>query len=104
MKKAQPTAIRDVLKKTIAKIGAEKKARLTEEKITEIWKKVAGESAARHSHPKMLKGGLLTVNVDSSAWIYELTLKKEKIEKKINRLIKQKKPLRIRLRAGEDKD
>lgn len=42
------------------------------ESIRKSWPDIAGESAARHSRPGMLREGFLEINVDSSAWLQEI--------------------------------
>jgi hypothetical protein len=52
---------------------------LREEKLRRDWALVAGEAVARHSRPGDLRRGVLTVAVDSSAWLCELTLRSEEL-------------------------
>ncbi len=103
MRKSKPTPIREVLTRTIESIVAKKQNPVyCEEDINKIWEKVAGKAASRHSSPAQIKGNVLVVNVDSPTWIYQLNIRKSEVEKKLNKLLKQKTPISIRLRAGED--
>lgn len=79
------------------------KDRLGAEEITEAWRSAAGEDAARHSKPVSLKKSTVVVNVDSSGWLYELTIKKKEILRKLEEVLKGKKVKDIRLRIGEIK-
>jgi predicted nucleic acid-binding Zn ribbon protein len=54
--------------------------------ILKNWRKVIGWRQSRHCHPLFIKSGRLTVGVDSSGWLFELTMRKEQILKKINKL------------------
>ena len=48
------------------------------------WEKTAGEKIARHARAVDLKNGVLTVEVDSPAWIQQLSLIKKEVIKKVN--------------------
>jgi len=100
MKKSKPTTLKKALVGAIEAISAKREESVSEEDINNIWKQAAGEGASNHSSPVQIKGNTLVINVDSPIWIYQLNIKKEKIEQKLNRLIRRKHPLRIRLRAG----
>lgn len=101
MRKTQPESIKDILKTAVERIVAEKNP-LYKEDIKKIWERVVGKEASKHSSPARIRGRVLIINVDSPTWIYQLNIKKTEIEKRLNRLIKQKTPLSIRLRAGEE--
>jgi hypothetical protein len=45
------------------------------ERIREQWAGVVGPDGARRSRPESLRQGVLTVAVDSSPWLHELTLR-----------------------------
>lgn len=101
MRKTHPESIKDILKTTIEGIVAENPTPYKED-IKKAWEKVVGKEANKHSSPARIRGRVLIINVDSPIWIYQLNIRKTEIEKRLNRLIKQKNPLSIRLRAGED--
>ena len=88
-----------ILKKIISGIGD--KGALTEEDVKAAWDAVVGEKAAGHSKPRSLKGSRLIVNVDGSGWLYELTVQKKDILKKLEASLKSKKIKEITLRIGE---
>lgn len=88
-----------VLKKIISGIGD--KGALTEEDVKTAWDAAVGEKAAAHSKPRSLKGSRLIVNVDGSSWLYELTVHKKEILKKMEESLKSKKIKEITLRIGE---
>ena len=81
-----------------------KKKRLTEEDIRDIWRSAAGEKASSHSRPVSMRKSVLRVNVDDSAWLYELTLAKKDILGKLREASKAKKIKEIRFRIGEIKN
>ena len=97
--KANP--LEQVLKDVIKKLS---KKRPGEEEIGEAWTSAAGNAGARHSRPVTFKKGVLTVNVDGSAWLYELTTAKREIVKKLDADLKGKKKVKdIRFRIGDIK-
>lgn len=83
--------------------GITKKGGLTEEDVRTAWESAVGEAAARHSKVRSLKGGRLVVNIDGSSWLYELTLQKKEIIKKIGETLKSSKIKDITLRIGDIK-
>ena len=80
MKKDMPRPLGDVLKKVVRNLG---KKRLAEEELVKAWQGAAGKRAAAHTRLVGLRKTKLIVNVDSSAWLYDLTLKKRAILKKV---------------------
>jgi len=79
------------------------KGRLTEEEMARAWSRAAGKRGARHTRPVSFKRSVLTVNVDGSSWLYELTTKKREILKKFGPGIAGKAIKNIRFRIGEIK-
>ena len=51
--------------------------RMLEETIRKEWRLTAGEELARRSRPAELRAGTLTVVVDNSPWLQELTMRSE---------------------------
>ncbi len=88
-------AVRQALKKLT------KDEALTEEGVAAAWEKAAGCKAARHSRPASFKGGRLVVEVDASSWLYELTLEKKAILKRLGGKFAGKKIKEIGFRIGE---
>lgn len=97
MKKS--SSIEDILKDVITNI--EGKGRCTEEDASIAWADAAGSAAAKHSKPVAFKKAVLTINVDGSSWLYELTTKKRDILGKLNGKFAGKKLKEIRFRIGE---
>jgi predicted nucleic acid-binding Zn ribbon protein len=88
-----------ILKKIIGEVS--EKGGLTEEDVKAAWDSAVGEKAAAHSRPRSFKGGRLIVSVDHSSWLYELTVGKKQILKKMEEALKSKKIKEITLRIGE---
>ena len=77
--------------------------RPTREGITKAWADAVGKNAARHTRPVSLKRSTLTVNVNGSGWLYELTLKKKEILAKLGKTGAGERIQGIRFRIGEIK-
>lgn len=77
------------------------KERLGEEEIERAWRAGAGGAAAKHSRPVSFKKGSLIVDVASSSWLYELTIRKAEILKTLERELKVKKIKELRFRIGD---
>ena len=52
--------------------------------VTE-WPSVAGARIARHSHAVSFREGILTVEVEGSAWMHELAFLRRELVRKTNR-------------------
>ncbi|NQT21885.1 MAG: DUF721 domain-containing protein [Candidatus Omnitrophica bacterium] len=91
--------LKDVLKGLIDKI--EKKEGGRDVDFFELWKGAVGKDASEHTKPKNLRSGKLSVNVSDSSRLYELTLKKNEIIRRLNKQLKTKKIKEIRFRIGE---
>ena len=78
--------------------------RLGEEEIKAAWRRAAGEAPAKHSKPVSFKKGSLIVNVESSSWLYELTVRKKEIIKTLEAELKKKKIRELRFRIGDIKE
>lgn len=81
--------------------GAE---RFGEEEIASAWRSAAGERAAASSRPVSFKRASLLVNVANSSWLYELTVNKKEILKRLEAGLKGKKIKEIRFRIGDIKE
>lgn len=89
----------DLVKSAIA--GFRGKGRITAEEIASGWENAAGKRASKHSRPASFNRAVLKVNVDDSGWLYELTVKKKEILKRLGEELKSKKIKDIRFRIGE---
>lgn len=80
------------------------KGRLGAEEIASAWSSAAGAAAARHSRPVSFKKNSLIVNVESSSWLYELTVRKKEILQILEKELKGGKVKELRFRIGEIKE
>src|SRR3989338_5591396 len=88
-----------LLKSALAKIA--KREPFREDLVKAVWGKAVGAKAARHSSPASFKRARLVVNVDGSSWLYELTLKKKEIIRKLGGKFGGKSLKEIQFRVGE---
>src|SRR5262245_15426985 len=58
--------------------------RLLEHRIRRAWSDVVGADAARRAQPRSFAEGCLTVVVDNSPWLHELTLRGEELTRRLN--------------------
>lgn len=80
------------------------KERLSAEEIGAAWQEAVGQAAAKHSRPVSFKKESLVVNIESSSWLYELTVRKKEILKTLERELKPKKIKELRFRIGDIKE
>lgn len=95
-------SIENIIKDVIKDLSG--RGRVSEEEVSGAWLAAAGEKAAKHTKPVSIKRSVLTVNVDASGWLYELTIKKRDLLKKMEGKIRGKKLKEIRFRIGEIKE
>ena len=73
---------------------------LTKEDVDERWKEMAG-NAGKHTRPVSLRKAVLTVAVDSSAWMYEMAGRKRTLLKQLKRAFGKDKISELHFRIGE---
>jgi predicted nucleic acid-binding Zn ribbon protein len=100
-KKTSSGPIGNIVKDVIKSLSG--KGRVSEEEINDAWRKACGDKAAGHTKPVSIKKSVLTVNVDGSGWLYELTIKKKKLLEKLDGKIRGKNLKVLRFRIGEIK-
>jgi hypothetical protein len=76
-------------------------AKLKEYRIYGVWEKAVGKGIARHARPAGMRGKKLTVMVDSSAWMQQLSLLKPEIMGKVNQHLHEEAVESITLKLGE---
>lgn len=59
-------------------------AKLKEYRVFSLWRKAVGPGIARHAQPAAIRGKRLTVVVDSSAWMQQLSLMKPEVLSRVN--------------------
>ena len=97
--KKSASPIGEVLKTVFARIESEKL--FSKEDVDALWKRIAGESAFRHSRPASLRKKVLVVRVDSSGWLQELSMRKRELLKGLKRTLGKDKIFEIHFKVGE---
>jgi predicted nucleic acid-binding Zn ribbon protein len=76
-------------------------ARLKEYRVLAVWDRAVGGVIAGHARPATVRGRKLTVTVDSSAWMQQLTLLRPEIIAKLNRMLGAAAVESVTFRLGE---
>jgi predicted nucleic acid-binding Zn ribbon protein len=84
--KKDAASIKDVAKDIIKNLSKERHSK--EDRIKEAWEKAAGKKFCAHAQPVSFRKKRLVVNVDSSGWLYELTMRKQKIVSRLRKMLK----------------
>jgi len=71
MKSGPPRAVGELLVSALPQL----KDRLLVQRMQRSWGSVVGADIARRARPQALVGGCLTIVVDNSPWLHELTLR-----------------------------
>jgi predicted nucleic acid-binding Zn ribbon protein len=95
--KRGPVPIAEIIASVSRTLGRESAKR---EKIDAFWQKAAGKKRAPHTKVSTFDGGALTILVDSSSILYELTLEKEALLGKLQKELGKEKIKDIRLFHG----
>lgn len=97
-KKREPQAIKDVLGVVLEQLKSKKSHPLV--KLLQEWERVVKGKIAAHTKPVAWKDKCLIVNVDSSGYLYELNLQREKILNRLKKSLGKGKVNRIRFKIG----
>jgi predicted nucleic acid-binding Zn ribbon protein len=98
LKKA-PAPISEVLKSVFTQLENRKIS--SQEEIESLWKSLVGDAGFKHSRPASLKKSVLTVKVDSSTWMQELSMQKRQLLKGLKRDLGKDRISEIQFRIGE---
>ncbi|MGH7302234.1 MAG: DUF721 domain-containing protein, partial [Candidatus Rokuibacteriota bacterium] len=74
-----PRAVADLLLNAVPDL----RDRLLEHRIRRAWSQVVGADAARRAQARSFADGCLTVAVDNSPWLHELTLRSEELTRRL---------------------
>jgi len=95
----KPEKLEDIIKTFIGKLDAS--PRSTSEEMAGVWKRACGGTLAAHSKPSSLRKKKLAVNVENPGWLYEFSLKKGEILKRLKEELGPDKVDQIQFRIGE---
>ena len=93
------TPIADIIKSVFSHLENEKNC--SKEDIEERWKEIAGEAGFKHTRPVTLRNCVLTVRVDSSVWLQEMSMQKRKILKQLKSIFGKDRISEIHFKIGE---
>ncbi len=89
------------LKQILPKVFEDLEKKKVLQNLEEVWGSTIDSRAIKHTKIANFKKGVLTVTVNSSIWIYELTLKKSEFLKRLRRKKFFNDLKDIRFRIGE---
>jgi len=72
--------------------------------ISQVWTRLAGEKAARHTWPHSLTRKRLLVEVENSGWMYTLGMRKRELLQGLIELMGASRVNQLSFRIGERKD
>jgi hypothetical protein len=91
MRSGTPRAVAELLVNAIPHLGD----RLREQQIRSAWAAMVGADAARRTQPQALADGCLSVLVDNSPWLHELTLRAEELTRRTHERFPEVRSLRF---------
>ena len=92
-------SIKDIIKNVFAEIESGKT--LIKEDVDERWKELVGDNGFKHSRPVTLRKTLLTVYVDSPAWLQEMSMRKRSLLKRLKMTFGKDRISKIHFKIGE---
>jgi predicted nucleic acid-binding Zn ribbon protein len=95
----KPEDIGDIVNQVIKKLDI--KTHGEREEIVAAWDKAIEPEAKLHAKPVAIKKNILTIEVDSSTWLYMLNLKKKSTLGAMRKILGETKIEDIRFRMGE---
>jgi predicted nucleic acid-binding Zn ribbon protein len=98
-KTKKPLEIKSVVETVLQKL--QKKEQGAKGEIVKAWYAAIDSDAPKHAKPILLRKKVLTIEVDSSGWLYMLNLKKRDMLDKIRKVVGRDKIEDIRFRMGE---
>lgn len=97
--RSKPTTIGEALKEYLARSGMGGLQAVS--RLISGWPKLVGPGIAAHSRPQDIKGGRLSLIVDSSAWMNQLSLLSTDIIDKVNKGLGAGTVTELRFRIGK---
>ncbi|MFH1245000.1 MAG: DUF721 domain-containing protein [Candidatus Omnitrophota bacterium] len=99
MRKGKPEAIGNLLQGIVENISQVKKNDINT--IAEEWKNITGKEMFAHTKPVSFKQGNLLVNVDESAWLYQVSFMKQDLLSALEKKLGLNKVKNIHFRIGK---
>ena len=98
MKQRGPEHIKDIIKSILAPKNPKAQE---QSEVFAAWAKTANKKILAHTRLNSIRKNELVINVDSSAWLYQLNLGKVKISKKLNKFLGKEQTIKLYFRLGE---
>ena len=98
MRKTKPVAVKDVIDNILNNYSRGKAS--LQVRIVQKWDKIVPKEAKNYTRPISIKNKVLIVLVTNSAWLHQLTIKKNEILKKIKKIFHTNDILDIRFKIG----
>jgi hypothetical protein len=89
--------IKDIIQNVIGKMSHHKVD--TNQKIKDVWQTILSEREHKHTAITGFDGGVLSIMVDSSAWLYQMNTKKMTVLNKLQKEIPEVK--RVQFKIGK---
>ena len=94
-----PSTLGDILSKVMGEHGLGRGGVMA--KLLSVWDKTVGAGIAKHALPESIKGGILTVTVDSPVWMHQLSMMAPGLIEKINTVMGDGTVADIKFRSGK---
>lgn len=97
--KNKPVSIKEVVEGFIKEYKPKKKS--AQLKLLEVWSDIMPKQAQNYAQPVIIKNKTLIVTVSNSAWLHQLTIKKNGILKKVKHYLGNDEVDDIRFKIGK---
>ena len=98
-KKTKPVVIKELLNQFFQE--RKEAGKTLESRIIDEWQIIMPENAAEHTKPITIRNKTLIIMVSNSAWLHQLTLKKDEILKNIKNIFNSEEIINIRFKIGK---
>ena len=95
----KPVDIGNIISQVIKKLNTKTHGQIGE--VVQAWQNAVEPKAIAHTKPVAIKKNILTIEVDSSTWLYMLSLTKKNTLAKMQKALGKEKIEDIRFRMGE---
>lgn len=99
MAKQTPSTLGEILGKVMGEHGLGRGGLMA--KLLSVWDGTVGAGIAKHALPESIKGGILTVTVDSPVWMHQLSMMAPGLIEKINTVMGADAVADIKFRSGK---
>ena len=99
MTKQTPSTLGEILGKVMGEHGLGRGGMMA--KLLSVWDNTVGAGIAKHALPESIKGGRLTVIVDSPVWMHQLSMMAPGLIEKINSVMGADTVEDIKFRSGK---